>query len=93
MSFQENFGSKSYSTLNAEKFVNGDISIATESTNGDSFLMSDLTQANELFKLRIMGKLRNLNVIYKFEIEQLNSIDRIVWERFLRIYSLLKLIK
>lgn len=93
LSFQENFGSKSYSTLNAEKFVNGDISIATESTNGDSYLMSDLTQANELFKLRIMGKLRNFNVISKFQIERLNSIDKTMWERFLRIYSLLKLIK
>jgi DEAD/DEAH box helicase domain-containing protein len=93
LSFQESFGSKSYSTINAEKFLNGDFTVESEKTNADSYLLSELTQANELFKLRILGKLKNFNVISKFEIEQLDSIDKVMWERFLRLYSLLKLIK
>jgi DEAD/DEAH box helicase domain-containing protein len=93
LSFQESFAKNSYSVINAEKFVDGDISVETENTNADSYLLSELTQANELFKLRILGKLKNFNVISKFEIEQLDSIDKVMWERFLRLYSLLKLIK
>ncbi|WP_278034954.1 hypothetical protein [Flavobacterium nitratireducens] len=93
MSFQESFAKKSYSVLNAEKFVDGDITIETENINADSYLLSELTQANELFKLRILGKLKNFNVISKFEIEKLDFIDKVMWERFLRLYSLLKLIK
>jgi DEAD/DEAH box helicase domain-containing protein len=93
LSFQESFAKNSYSVINAEKFVDGDISIETENINADSYLLSELTQANELFKLRILGKLKNFNVILKFEIEQLDSIDKVIWERFLRLYSLIKLIK
>lgn len=93
LSFQESFGVKSYSTINAEKFVGGEITIETENTNGDSYLLSDLTQANELFKLRILGKLKNFSIISSFDIEKLDSIDKVMWERFLRLYSLIKLIK
>jgi DEAD/DEAH box helicase domain-containing protein len=93
LSFQESFGMKSYSVLNAEKFVDGEINIETENTCSDSYLLSDLTQANELFKLRILGKLKNFNVVSNFDIEKLDSIDKAIWERFLRLYSLIKLIK
>lgn len=40
-----------------------------------------------------LGKLKNFNIVSKFEIEKLDSIDKIMWERFLRLYSLIKLIK
>jgi DEAD/DEAH box helicase domain-containing protein len=93
LSFQESFAKKSYSGINAEKFVDGDITIETENINAESYLLSDLTQANELFKLRILGKLKNFKVISKFEIEQLDSIDKEIWERFLRLYSVLKIVK
>ena len=46
--------------MNPEKFVDGDTSRETEKTNANSYLLSELTQASELFKLRILGKLKNL---------------------------------
>ena len=93
LSFQEEFGSKAFSSSNAEKLIAGEINIDVEKPNGDSYLLSDLTQANELFKLKVLARLKDFDMLFKLETNQLDSIDRQEWEMFLRLYSILMVLK
>ena len=51
-----------------------------------SYLLSDLSQANELFKLGISVRLKDFDILSELEVEQLDSIDKEEWEKFLRLY-------
>jgi DEAD/DEAH box helicase domain-containing protein len=88
LSFQENFGGRAYSKINAEKFVAGELNVDTQKPNGNSYLLSDLTQTNSLYKLRITAKLKDFTSLSKLEVCQLDCIDREEWEQFLRLYSI-----
>ena len=78
LSFQEEFGAKAYSSSNAEKCIKGVLNVDTEPPNGDSYLLSDLTQASELFKLVVLARLKDFDVLSKLEPEQLESIYKII---------------
>ena len=91
LSFQEEFGAKAYSSTSTEKLLKGELNVEIEQPNGDSYLLSDLTQANELFKLKVLARLKDFDVLSKLEPQQLSKIDKEKWEIFLRLYSILKL--
>ena len=91
LSFQEEFGSKAFSSYNAEKLMNGELNVDTEQPNGDSYLISDLTQSNDLFKVKVFGRLKDFDVLSKLEAAQLENIDKEEWEKFLRLYTLINL--
>ena len=91
LSFQEEFGAKAYSSTSTEKLLKGELNVEIEQPNGDSYLLSDLTQANELFKLKVLARLKDFDVLSKLEPQQLSKINKEEWEIFLRLYSILKL--
>ena len=91
LSFQEEFGAKAYSSTSTEKLLKGELNLEIEQPNGDSYLLSDLTQANELFKLKVLARLKDFDVLSKLEPQQLSKINKEEWEIFLRLYSILKL--
>ena len=91
LSFQEEFGAKAYSSASAEKLLKGKLNIEIEQPNGDSYLLSDLTQANELFKLKVLARLKDFDVLSKLEPQQLSKINKEEWEIFLKLYSILEL--
>jgi len=91
LSFQEEFGTKAYSSSNAEKFIKGELNVDADPPNGDSYLLSDLTQVNELFKLVVLARLKDFHILSTFKVEKLDSINKETWERFLRIYSLINI--
>lgn len=91
MSFRENINSDAYSTINANKLLEGERTVETEKPSANSYFLSDLTQANELFKLTLFARLKDFNVLSKLEIEQLKSINKEDWERLLRLYSIINL--
>ena len=93
LSFQEEFGVKAYSIASAEKLLKGELNVEIEQPSGDSYLLSDLTQANELFKLKVLARLKDFDVLSKLEPAQLDSIEREEWEKFLRLYSIIQMIK
>ena len=91
LSFQEEFGAKAYSSTSTEKLLKGELNVEIEQPNGDSYLLSDLTQANELFKLKVLARLKDFDVLSKLEPQQLSKINKEEWEIFLRLYSILEL--
>jgi len=91
LSFQEKFGAHPYSNTNAQKLIDGDVNISTERPTADSYLLSDLTESNELFKLVLLARLKDFNVLSKLEPKDLTSIDKPTWEKFLRLYSILNM--
>lgn len=91
LSFQEEFGAKAYSSASAEKLLKGELNVEIEQPNGDSYLLSDLTQANELFKLKVLARLKDFDVLSKLEPQQLSKVNKEEWEIFLRLYSILEL--
>ena len=91
LSFQEEFGIKAYSSISAEKLLNGELNVEVEQPNRDSYLLSDLTQANELFKLKVLARLKDFDVLSKLEPAQLESIDKEEWEKFLRFFSIIQI--
>ena len=91
LSFQEEFGAKAYSSASAEKLLKGELNVEIEQPNGDSYLLSDLTQANELFKLKVLARLKDFDVLSKLEPQQLSKINKEEWEIFLKLYSILEL--
>ena len=56
-------------------------------------MKSDLTQANELFKSRIFIRFKDFNVKANIEAVDLKVINKELWEEFLRVYTIIKLIK
>ena len=71
--------------------MNGELNVDTEQPNGDSYLISDLTQSNDLFKVKVFGRLKDFDVLSKLEAAQLENIDKEEWEKFLRLYTLINL--
>ena len=73
--------------------INGELNVDAEQPNGDSYLLSDLTQSSELFKIIVLARLKDFDVLTKLEPAQLESVDKEEWEKFLRLYSIIQMIK
>ena len=54
-----------------------------------TYMISDLTQSNELFKSRVLVKIGDLSPSISFTINEMSDINKVTWENFLRLYSLL----
>jgi len=48
-----------------------------------------LTEANELYKIKILSRVKDFDLQYRLDQKDLEDIDRKMWEKYLRIYSLL----
>lgn len=95
-SFQEQFGKFVVTEKDAELLLNAKTnlkSIQKAKPSADTYMLSDLTSANELYKSRILVKVKNLHLLSQIDVSELEQIDKSVWEEFLRIYSLLGLKK
>lgn len=95
-SIQEQFGLNSYSEENANLLIQKgqDISnINKTNPSGDNFMLSDLTCSNELFKIKVLVRLKDLKLISSIDVEKVDLIEKKIWEEFLRLYSLIKLVK
>ncbi|GGK41323.1 MULTISPECIES: DEAD/DEAH box helicase [Flavobacteriaceae] len=94
--FQEQFAQNSFSEENANKMLQkGQDVLAIEKTkpSGETYMLSDLTCANELYKAKILVRVKDLKMISSLEVSTLDTIEKSVWEEFLQLYSLMKLIK
>lgn len=95
-SIQEQFGHNSFSEEDAKLHIQKgqDISnIKKVNPSGDNYMLSDLTCSNELVKIKVLVRLKDLNMISSIELEKLDVIEKVTWEEFLRIYSLIRLVK
>lgn len=59
----------------------------------NAYMKSDKTDANELFKSRIFVRFKDFKIKSNLVATELEEIDKVKWEEFLRIYNLLKLKK
>lgn len=94
--FQEQFAQNSFSEENANKMLLKDQDLlAIEKTNpsGETYMLSDLTCANELFKAKVLVRVKDLKLISSLEVEKLEKIEKGIWEEYLQIYSVFNLVK
>ena len=92
LSFQEEFGSKAFSSSEAKNVLEGEINLDKGKLTGDSYVLSDLTQVKELFGFKSLVRLKDFDVLSKLETVQLASINKEEWEMFLKLYSITGLI-
>lgn len=57
------------------------------------YMKSDLTEANELFKSRVFVRFKDFDVKSNLVVIELKEIDKTIWEQFLRLYSILMVVK
>lgn len=92
LSCQELFGSQAYSRISAEKIIEGNLVVEKENPSGDSYLLSDFTCSYDLFKFTVLTRLKDFNVLSDFNPNQVEKIDKVQWEKFLRLYSVFELV-
>ena len=88
LAFQENFGMNAYSEESAHGLLAGELNVEKEQPSGSSYFLSELTEANELFKFKVLTRLKDFQVLSNFDIEKLGVIPKDSWEAFLRLYCL-----
>jgi len=64
-------------------------SIIQTKAKGDFYMLSELSQANELYKTRIFTRLEDFSLMSGYEVSSLEKIEKDVWEKFWRIYNML----
>ncbi|MDC1324160.1 hypothetical protein N8270_05615 [Polaribacter sp.] len=58
----------------------------------DTFMFSGVTTSTELYKSRVMVRMKDLEPSVSFKIYKPENINKQEWEEFLRLYNLLSLI-
>ncbi|MBY8992329.1 MAG: hypothetical protein KGD58_16405, partial [Candidatus Lokiarchaeota archaeon] len=58
--------------------------IQKDKPSADSYMLSDLTTANELYKARVLVRIKDLNVLSQIDISEQDTIDKSVWEDLLK---------
>lgn len=94
-SFQDEFGKVIIDEANAQKLLNplsGVSDIERTKPGPNSYMKSDLTESNELFKSRVFVRFKDFNVKSNIVAKELKTIEKDLWEEFLRLYSLIKII-
>jgi len=91
--FQNQFATPSFSEENVKRLLDPKEmidSLSKElSPDGNLYMLSELTQSNELFKFRLFIRLKDFNILSSLTISENKEIERDVWEEFWRIYCLL----
>ncbi|WP_418639544.1 DEAD/DEAH box helicase [Winogradskyella sp.] len=59
----------------------------------NAYVKSDITEANELFKSRVFVRLKDFDVKSNLVTNELKKVDKTIWEDFLRLYSVLGMLK
>ena len=94
-SLQEEFGNFTIDEISAQNLLDpissvSDINITKPGP--DAYMKSDVTEANELFKSRVFVRFKDFNVKSNIVALDIKEIDKGLWEEFLRLYTLLKII-
>ena len=91
--FQGQFANPSFSEEQAVALLDPkeivDLSSKELSPDGNFYMLSELTRANELFKSRLFVRLKDFSLLSSINVTDLESIDKDVWEEFWRVYSVL----
>ena len=91
--FQSRFATPSFKGEEAERLLDPDELIDSSSKalnpDGNFYMLSELTTANELFKSRVFVRLKDFNLLSSINVKGLESIDKDVWEEFWRIYCII----
>ena len=95
-SLQDDFAKFAIDEVSVQRLIDTSISVSDVSMTQpgpDAYMKSDLTQANELFKSRVFMRFKDFNVKANIEAYDLKVINKELWEEFLRVYTIIKLIK
>lgn len=57
------------------------------------YMKSDITEANELYKSRVFVRFKDFEIKSNLIASELKEIDKAIWEQFLRLYSIVGLLK
>ncbi len=92
----DEYGKFTIDELSAQNLLDPTSSIsdmAITKPGPDGYMRSDATEANELFKSRIFVRIKDFDVKSNIVAVELKEIDKGVWKEFLRLYTIIKLIK
>jgi len=90
--FQELPGKNLVSMEDVSEFHNYNVPFSRKyalAPSASTYMISDLTQSNELFKSRVLVKIGDLSPSVSFLVNEMSDINKVTWENFLRLYSLL----
>ena len=93
--FQEEPGKNLIPKELSEKFHSHDDNFSFDSSvkpSPDTFMLSGLTTSTELYKSRVMVRMKDLEPSVSFKIYKPENINKQEWEEFLRLYNLLSLL-
>ena len=93
--FQEEPGKNLIPEDLTEKFHSHDDNFSFDSSvkpSPDTFMFSGVTTSTELYKSRVMVRMKDLEPSVSFKIYKPENINKQEWEEFLRLYNLLSLI-
>ncbi|MDB9988894.1 DUF1998 domain-containing protein, partial [Flavobacteriaceae bacterium] len=93
--FQEEPGKNLIPKELSDKFHSHDDNFNFESSvkpSPDTFMLSGVTESTELYKSRIMVRMKDLEPSVSFKIYKPENINKQEWEEFLRLYNLLSLL-
>ena len=93
--FQEEPGKNLIPKDSTDKFHSHDDNFSFDSSvkpSPDTFMFSGVTTSTELYKSRVMVRMKDLEPSVSFKIYKPENINKQEWEEFLRLYNLLSLI-
>ena len=93
--FQEEPGKNLIPKELSDKFHSHDDNFNFDSSvkpSPDTFMLSGVTTSTELYKSRIMVRMKDLEPSVSFKIYKPENINKQEWEEFLRLYNMLSLI-
>jgi DEAD/DEAH box helicase domain-containing protein len=93
--FQEEPGKNLIPKDSTDKFHSHDDNFSFDSSvkpSPDTFMFSGVTTSTELYKSRVMVRMKDLEPSVSFKIYNPENINKQEWEEFLRLYNLLSLI-
>ena len=93
--FQEEPGKNLIPKDLTDKFHSHDDNFSFDSSvkpSPDTFMFSGVTTSTELYKSRVMVRMKDLEPSVSFKIYKPENINKQEWEEFLRLYNLLSLI-
>ncbi|MFD1162053.1 DEAD/DEAH box helicase [Hwangdonia seohaensis] len=59
----------------------------------NAYMKSDVTEANELYKSRVFVRFKDFDIKSNLVTTEQKEIDKAIWEEFLRLYAILKLLR
>ena len=93
---QDNFNKHIFEESTTSKLLDvNDLIAESKFTNPgpNAYMKSDRTESNELFKSRVFVRFKDFEVKSNLVVSEIKEVDRGIWEEFLRLYTVLKIIE